>query len=260
MAPRQSATGPLEIIHLALTLCLLCTNALAYQVLSDKSLSQLPSGARDFDINSGALLSPILIPRVPGTEGWRKVQTHLISFFTTNLPEWKLEWQNSTSKTPVTGDREIPFQNLIFTRDPPWTTPGDVSRLALVAHYDSLYNPEGFIGAIDSAAPCAMLLHMARSIDAGLTKKWEAMKASNDAGMTDDEKGVQIIFMDGEEAWATWSATDSIYGARSLAETWEDTAYPTSSAHKSPPASTTGSIAASKRRIVEKASPNFVFP
>ena len=31
-------------------------------------------------------------------------------------------------------------------------------RLVVSAHYDSKINPEGFIGAIDSAAPCAMLL------------------------------------------------------------------------------------------------------
>lgn len=31
----------------------------------------------------------------------------------------------------------------------------------------------------------------------------------------------QIVFFDGEEAYNTWSATDSIYGARHLAQKWE---------------------------------------
>jgi glutaminyl-peptide cyclotransferase len=90
-----------------------------------------------------------------------------------------------------------------------------VGRLTLVAHYDSLFRPEGFIGATDSAAPCAMLLHAARSIDEALDKKWEAMTASGEAGSgMEEEKGVQIIFLDGEEAFLSWTATDSLYGAR----------------------------------------------
>lgn len=31
----------------------------------------------------------------------------------------------------------------------------------------------------------------------------------------------QIVFFDGEEAYNTWTATDSIYGARHLAQKWE---------------------------------------
>lgn len=187
----------------------------AYTQLDDAALRAIPSGGDDFDITSGSLLAPILIPRVPGTEGSAKVQEHFVSFFRDNLPAWAIEWHNSTSKTPVTGDEEIPFRNLIFRRDPPWAKVGDVGRLTLVAHYDSMYKPEGFIGATDSAAPCAILMHVARSIDAALTKKWEAMQASGDHGMgLEEEVGVQIILLDGEEAFDQWSATDSIYGSR----------------------------------------------
>ena len=105
----------------------------------------------------------------------------------------------------------MPFVNVIATRDPPGSQEGDVSRLALVAHYDSKYTPKGFIGATDSAAPCAMIMHVARSIDAALTKKWAS-------GAVDDfeveHKGVQILLLDGEEAFKYWSDTDSLYGAR----------------------------------------------
>ena len=90
-----------------------------------------------------------------------------------------------------------------------------MGRLTLVAHYDSLYQPVGFIGATDSAAPCAMLLHTARSIEAALVKKWSAMQASGDAGSgLEPEVGVQILLLDGEEAFVSWSSTDSLYGAR----------------------------------------------
>lgn len=187
----------------------------AYAELSDTALRNIPSGADVLHPHTGSLLSPILVPRVPGTPGSAAVQNHIVGFFTRELPGWRVEWHNATSRTPATGTTEIPFANLVFTRDPPWTQGnGDVGRLALVAHYDSLYKPEGFIGATDSAAPCAILMQVARSIDAALTKKWEAMEESGDAGLTDNEKGIQLIFLDGEEAWVTWSHTDSLYGAR----------------------------------------------
>ncbi|KAI1359006.1 glutaminyl-peptide cyclotransferase [Xylaria arbuscula] len=211
--------------------------AQAYAELSDTALRNIPSGAHALNPHTGSLLPPILVPRVPGTPGSIAVQHHIVDFFARELPLWRLEWQNSTSRTPATGNTQIPFSNLIFTRDPPWTKgDGDVGRLALVAHYDSLYKPEGFIGATDSAAPCAILMQIARGIDAALTKKWEAMAEYDDAGLEDDddEKGVQILFLDGEEAWVTWSDTDSLYGARSLAEKWEAEMHPAQSKYGTP--------------------------
>jgi len=117
------------------------------------------------------------------------------------------------------------------TRDPPGSRPGEVGRLVLVAHYDSKISPEGFIGATDSAAPCAMLMHAARSIDKALTKKWKHMEEkkkdakanSEDDELDDDEgaggddawnRGVMVLLLDGEEAFDTWTDNDSLYGAR----------------------------------------------
>ncbi|KAI4591644.1 hypothetical protein KJ359_012714 [Pestalotiopsis sp. 9143b] len=223
------------VVLLLLCISLFPTGSRAYQPMSDDTLRRIPEGGHDFDIDSGALLAPILVPRVPGTPGSAAVQRHFVDFFRVHLPDWRIDWYNSTSRTPVTGNREIPFSSLVFTRDPPWALPGDVGRLTLAAHYDSLYRPEGFIGAVDSAAPCAMLLHVARSIDAALTKKWEYMRESGDAASgLEEDRGVQIVLLDGEEAWETWSATDSLYGARALAETWEAHAYPAASARRSP--------------------------
>ena len=187
----------------------------AYTELSDDALRGIPSAGSDFDIKDGALLAPILIPRVPGTEGSRIVQKHFVDFFQTNLPDWKIGFQNTSATTPTSGKKKIPFVNLVFRRDPPWASEGDVSRLTLVAHYDSKVEPKGFIGATDSAVPCAVLLHAARSIDAALTKKWANMVANGEAGSgLEEEKGVQILFLDGEEAFVAWSATDSLYGSR----------------------------------------------
>jgi glutaminyl-peptide cyclotransferase len=198
------------ILFLPLLFLLLAFGS-TYTTLSDDALKHLPSPGQDFNIDNGAVLAPILQPRVPGTPGSTAVMKHFVDFFQKSLPEWRLEFQNSTSKTPATGDALIPFINLVATRDPPWSKPGDVSRLALVAHYDSKLTPKGFIGATDSAAPCAMVMHAARSVDAALTKRWQKMEAE---GVKEEAKGVQVILLDGEEAFLTWTHTDSLYGAR----------------------------------------------
>ncbi|KAK4106274.1 Pkinase-domain-containing protein [Parathielavia hyrcaniae] len=226
---------------------LLSTLTQAYTPLSTTLLHALPAPAQsDYDPQTGALLAPLLIPRVPGTEGQAKAQNHLASFFQTHLPQWEVLWQNSTSTTPVTGDRQLPFANLILRREPPWTRsrPGQVSFLTLVAHYDSKIKPEGFVGATDSAAPCAVLMDVARQVEKYLVNMWASATAEKAAagggmggrggggGMVD--QGVQILLLDGEEAFERWTDTDSLYGARALAEEWEATVYPARSTFQNP--------------------------
>ena len=210
----------------------------AYTSLSDDTLRVLPTAGKEFDIEKGSILAPILIPRVPGTPGSTKVLNHMTDFFKTNLPKWDISFQNSTSKTPATGHREIPFVNMIATRDPPWASSGEVGRLTMVAHYDSKLTPAGFIGATDSAAPCAMLMYAASAVDAALTKKWETMQKEGDEpggfGGIDELMGLQILFLDGEEAFVSWTDTDSLYGARALAEQWETTFHPAMSTYQTP--------------------------
>lgn len=208
-------------------------SAIAGTTLTDDDLRNIPSPGSDFDIKDGKLLAPILIPRVPGTPGQVQVQAHLVDFFKANLPGWEQTWHNSTSKTPATGDRDVPFNNLIFRRDPPWAKDGDVGRLTLVAHYDSKRTPLGFIGATDSAAPCAMLLHAARSLDAALEAKWKAMEADGEADTSlEPATGLQILLLDGEEAFVQWTDDDSLYGARALAEHWEQDFHTSASAYR----------------------------
>lgn len=204
--------GFLQVLW-AFLYCSLALTVHAYTPLSEGTLRNIPSGGADFDIKTGELLAPILIPRVPGTPGSDAVRQHFVDYFTTHLPKWTIEFQNSTATTPATGDKQVPFSNIIITRDPPWATPGNVGRLAMVAHFDSKLTPAGFIGATDSAAPCAMLMHVARSIDEALTRKWAAMEADGSADLV-EERGIQILLLDGEEAFVTWTATDSLYGAR----------------------------------------------
>ncbi|KAI7971452.1 hypothetical protein EIK77_003508 [Talaromyces pinophilus] len=225
-----------SIWHRLISLLYLVQFALAYQQLSEETLKNLPRPGNDFDIRNGKLLAPILRTRVPGTPGSTAVLNHFNDFFKTTLPDWTIDFQNSTSKTPVSGNKEVPFVNFIASRDPPWASKGDVGRLTLVAHYDSKYTPEGFIGAIDSAAPCAMIMHAVRSIDAALTRKWKDMEAQGDAldAGLDAYTGIQVLFLDGEEAFQTWTNSDSLYGARSLAETWGETSHSPMSIFRTP--------------------------
>lgn len=226
---------PLRVLTMARMLsfflfAVLLAPVLAYTALSEDQLRRIPSAGADFDIhNAAGLLAPILIPRVPDTPGSDAVQQHFVSFFATHLPLWTISFHNTTATTPATGSKLVNFRNLILRRDPPGASPGDVSRLTLAAHYDSLYRPEGFIGATDSAAPCAMLLHVARSVDAALTELW----AAADDGL-DEDKGVQILLLDGEEAWVSWTDDDSTYGSRALAEHWATDAHPALSSFKHP--------------------------
>ncbi|KAJ2906804.1 putative glutaminyl-peptide cyclotransferase [Zalerion maritima] len=200
----------------------LLATTLAYKPLSDSFLKAIPSPGSDFDFTDGDLLAPILIPRVPGTPGQLRVQEFFVEWFRKELPDWAVEWQNSTSKTPVADDIDVPFMNIIFKREPPWVSRGQANLLTLAAHYDSKMTPEGFIGATDSAVPCAVLMHVARSIDQYLAQMYQEMVELDELGGTPEmDMGVQILLLDGEEAFVKWTDQDSLYGARSLAAAWE---------------------------------------
>ena len=190
---------------LALTLPL----ASAYKPLSDSFLRGIPTPGDTIAAENSTLLSPLLIPRVPGTPGQAAAQHHLHSFFSKNLPAWTLTWHNSTAATPISGGANLPFANLIVRREPPWVATGQANYLTLVAHYDSKYfAQEGFVGATDSAAPCAMLMHVAKVLDPHLQRMYDEMEALGEGGTVDMDMGVQILFLDGEEAFASWSDTE----------------------------------------------------
>jgi len=182
----------------------------AYKPLSDSFLRNISSGGLDLNPKNGALLSPILTPRVPGTAGHAAVQHHFVDFFSTKLPRWTLDWYNSTSK--LSTGAEIPISNLIFRREPPWTKKGQANYLTLAAHYDSKSVPEGFIGATDSAVSCAILMHVARSIDRYVTQMHEEMAALGEGGSVDMDMGVQILFLDGKESF--YANEPSLYGSK----------------------------------------------
>lgn len=73
-----------------------------------------------------------------------------------------------------------------------------------------------FVGATDSAVPCAILLDLAETLNPLLDARASLL---DDEADDDDENPsahttLQLIFLDGEEAYKDWTSTDSIYGAR----------------------------------------------
>ncbi|KUJ18801.1 uncharacterized protein LY89DRAFT_683674 [Mollisia scopiformis] len=189
----------------------------AYTALSDSFLQSITSPDADFNPENGTLLSPILRPRVPGTAGHSAVQHHFVDWFSDELPRWRMEWYNSTSTTAA--GAEVPISNLVFQREPPWTKTGQANWLTLAAHYDSKNVPEGFVGAMDSAVPCAILMHVARSIDRYVTQMHDEMDALGEGGTVPMDMGIQIMFLDGKDSFD--GEAPALYGSRALTKNWE---------------------------------------
>lgn len=59
-----------------------------------------------------------------------------------------------------------------------------------------------------------MLMHIAKVIDPYIQRMYDEMSALQEGGTVDMDMGIQILFLDGEEAFENWSDTDSLYGSR----------------------------------------------
>ncbi|KAJ3613790.1 hypothetical protein NHX12_020036 [Muraenolepis orangiensis] len=159
-------------------------------------------------------LTPLLVTRYPGTPGSLAVQQHIKATLGSLEAGWNVTEDSFEAHTPY---GPLTFTNLIATLDP-----SAKRRLVLACHYDSKYYPpqwhgREFQGATDSAVPCAMMLELARALDQEL----KAQKSSS------PDLTLQLLFFDGEEAMFQWTATDSLYGSRHLAEQMESTPHPT---------------------------------
>lgn len=78
---------------------------------------------------------------------------------------WTIETDLFEANTPIFGKLE--FENIIAKLNP------NAKRyLALACHFDSKYTREGnFVGATDSAVPCAQLINLATVMTRYLTKQ-----------------------------------------------------------------------------------------
>ncbi|XP_033115828.1 glutaminyl-peptide cyclotransferase-like [Anneissia japonica] len=116
-----------------------------------------------------AILTPILVPRVAGTPGNEAVRNHIIGRLQ-SLPGWHIESHSFTDTAPHPF-RETNFTNIIATHN--INAP---RRLVLACHHDSKYmEPDTtgkmFVGATDSAVPCAMLIHLAENLHSYIASK-----------------------------------------------------------------------------------------
>ncbi|CAH7686205.1 glutaminyl-peptide cyclotransferase [Phakopsora pachyrhizi] len=178
----------------------------------------IPSPQRDMGSeNSDSNIIRLDLPS-NSTSG-RNISSHhkdSVSHLSHEFSTWKLQEHSFTDQTPL-GPRK--FTSQIFTHDPQAS-----HRVILSAHIDSKIlgdDPDrnSFIGATDSAAPVAIILSIVKALSPILDRKLlvesQGMKSDDDDRLT-----LQVVLLDGEEAFKEWSPTDSIYGARALAEEW----------------------------------------
>ncbi|XP_006181129.2 LOW QUALITY PROTEIN: glutaminyl-peptide cyclotransferase [Camelus ferus] len=160
-------------------------------------------------------LQPLLIERYPGSPGSYAARQHIMQRIQRLQAGWVLEVDTFLSQTPY-GYRS--FSNIISTLNPMAKR-----HLVLACHYDSKYFPHWdnrvFVGATDSAVPCAMMLELARALD----KQLLSLKNISDSK---PDLSLQLIFFDGEEAFLHWSPRDSLYGSRHLAPKMASTPHP----------------------------------
>lgn len=152
-----------------------------------------------------ATLAQILVPRVVGSPGHTAVR-QFIQHKMSGL-RWHLDSDRFDEATPNMGT--LTFENIIATLNP-----AAERYLVLACHYDSKYFADSeFLGASDSAVPCAMLIDMAEALHERLLARSATATA---------QLSLKLIFFDGEEAFDQWTDTDSLYGSRHLANRWKD--------------------------------------
>lgn len=216
----------------------------SYAPLSPSSLSNL-TALSDLDAtldwnDPKSDLAKLLVPRTAGSKSLVRIQGMVEDKFrrlgwvrflflpsgflrscrlTEREEKQHVEKDTFTDETPY-GPKT--FTNLIFTHDV--SAP---RRLVLSAHLDSKYFPDPpeseFVGATDSAAPCAMLLDVAVALTPWLdARKARIEEQGGEEGREGQGESLQVVFFDGEEAFKDWTATDSIYGARHLVKKWSE--------------------------------------
>jgi glutaminyl-peptide cyclotransferase len=133
-------------------------------------------------------------PRWPTGPGHLQAEAFLRSQFKHD----QLEEDSFTANTPI---GPVGLRNFIVR------FPGKKNgAIVLATHYETNYPLRniGFVGANDGAATTGLLLAIADQL----------------RGKTLDGYSIWLVFFDGEEAFQTWSESDSTYGSRHLAAKW----------------------------------------
>ncbi|MGE5207168.1 MAG: M28 family peptidase [Chlamydiota bacterium] len=133
-------------------------------------------------------------PRYLTSPGHKRTE----EFLRAHLKGDDVEEDAFTASTPA---GNLPMVNFIAK------FPGSENGIVVLAgHYDTLYGRKDFVGANDAASDTGLLLAIADYLRA--QKKRPGYS-------------IWLVWLDGEEAIKQWSDTDSVYGARHLAEKWQ---------------------------------------
>lgn len=132
-------------------------------------------------------------PRPVGSPGHRKLEAYLRA----HLKGDSVEVDEFIATTPV---GKFTMRNYIARY--PGTRDGVI---VIAAHYDTLYSMKDFVGANDAGSGTGLLLELAHHLRGGKR----------------EGPSVWLVWLDGEEALQKWSASDSLYGSRHLAEKWQ---------------------------------------
>jgi len=138
-------------------------------------------------------------PRYIGSENHKKLERYILD----HLKGDQVEDDAFTADTP---EGKFPIRNILAK------FPGSKDGIIVIfGHYDTNYplRNMGYVGANDGGSSTAILLEYANQLRAG------------PRGKKRDGYSVWLVWTDAEEAVKTWTDTDSVYGARHLAEKWE---------------------------------------
>jgi glutaminyl-peptide cyclotransferase len=160
-------------------------------------LTLLPLAAADFSGQKALEYTQALVnfgPRPSGTPAIVRTQAYIVAQLKAN--GWQVSEDAFTAKTPAGA---LGMKNIIARK------PGLSGRaVAITGHYDTKRFPFPFVGANDGGASAGVLLELSRAL--------------KDRTFKND---VYLVFFDGEEAVGEWTASDSLYGSRHLAEKWQ---------------------------------------
>lgn len=132
-------------------------------------------------------------PRPPGSAANTALQNYILAQLKKDGCE--IIEDAFTAKTPK---GMVAMKNIIAK------FPGRSGRaIALTGHFDTKLLPGRFVGASDGGSSTGLLLELARVF---------ARQSRID--------DLYLVFFDGEEAFGEWSASDSLYGSRHVAERW----------------------------------------
>jgi glutaminyl-peptide cyclotransferase len=134
-------------------------------------------------------------PRPIGSPDHKKLENYILA----HLKNDQVEDDAFVADTP---EGKFPVRNIIAK------FPGSRDGVIVIAgHYDTNYplRDTGYVGANDGGSSAAILLELANQL----------------RGKKREGYGVWLLWTDGEEAVKNWTATDSLYGVRHLADKWQ---------------------------------------